>query len=180
MDTKCNNDDQITISRAIMTFVFRNTLLRVNFFCSLLSSYRKFQIQTNTQFHPLFRYCFCFALHTQCACVRHRLVNKTYVQLVIMYELNVYYDTLGRKICCCVHYFLRQSFIILEFVFVQCNFIQQDKENEKFHAIFFRVREKRARHLAQTKRAETNKIAHHKFTDHHEKTPVAAKQAPLA
>lgn len=120
MDTKCNNDDQITISRAIMTFVFRNTLLRVNFF-PLLSSYRKFQIQTNTQFYPLFRYCFCFALHTQCACVRHRLVNKTYVRLVIMYELNVYYDTLGRKICCCVHYFLRQSFIILEFVFV-CNF----------------------------------------------------------
>lgn len=46
MDIKCNNDDQITISRAIMTFVFRNTLLWVNFFSLLLSSYRKFQIQT--------------------------------------------------------------------------------------------------------------------------------------
>lgn len=55
----------------------------------------------------------------------------------------------------------------------------QNKENEKFHAIFFNGEKKRARHLAQNE-LKTHKIAHHKFTDHHEKTPVAASPISVA
>lgn len=177
MDTKCNNDDQITISRAIMTFVFRNTLLRVNFFpvvvfVSKVSNTNKYTILPIVSILLLF----CLA-HTMC--LRTTPLSKqnlcsacNYVWIECVLRHTWPKNMLLRALLppTIIHNFRIRFCLQFRFmVFVQCNFIQQDKENEKFHAIFFRVREKRARHLAQTKRAETNKIAHHKFTDHHEK-----------
>lgn len=185
MDTKCNNDDQINNITRYNDLRVPQYAFTSEFFsrcCLRIESFKYKQIHNFTH---------CFDIAFVCTmCLRTTPLSKqnlcsacNYVRIECVLRHTWPKNMLLRALLppTIIHNFRIRFCLQFRFmVFVQCNFIQQDKENEKFHAIFFRVREKRARHLAQTKRAETNKIAHHKFTDHHEKTPVAAKQAPLA
>lgn len=179
MDTKCNNDDQITISRAIMTFVFRNTLLRVNFFpvvvfVSKVSNTNKYTILPIVSILLLF----CLA-HTMC--LRTTPLSKqnlcsacNYVWIECVLRHTWPKNMLLRALLppTIIHNFR------IRFRPVQFHTARQRKR--KISCDFFSGERKKSAPFSTNKTNRNEQNCPSQIHGSPRKTPVAAKQAPLA